>query len=898
MKSVVPHSVSADTFIDSVESNAMYGLSVKEAKLRLESAGYNRIEEKDKKTAFAILLNQLKEIMVIILFIAGFISLFLHEQIDAVVIFSIIILNTILGFWQELKAEKAMQALKKMSVPNVRVRRDGKESLVSAEEVVPGDILLVEAGNIIPADCRLLEAVNLKVQEAALTGESEPVEKSVNPVPENVALGDRKNMIFRGTVVTYGRGSGVVSATGMKTEIGKIADMLQNVREERTPLQKRLNDLGKKLALIAMFLVAIVAGIAFFTSEDLKSVFLTAVSMAVAAIPEGLPAIVTISLALGAKRMLKHQALIRHLPAVETLGSITVICSDKTGTLTQNRMTVKKFLLNNEMVEADDCRQESLSNDLKFILSAGALCTDSVLAENGKEAIGDPTEGALVLAAARFGLSKDDLLKSLPRKAEYPFDSDRKRMTTLHEIKNIPDFFQKSMLLDAVIAFTKGSPDGIVEISSRILENSEVNELSEEKKALLLKHNEDLASEGIRTLGFAFRSVSEKALSDPLHYENDLIFVGIMGMIDPVRPEAVDAVTSCKTAGIRPIMITGDHPLTALSIAAQLGIGENREYIRGEELSQISDMELKKKVRTCSVYARVAPEHKMNIIDALQSNGEIVSMTGDGVNDAPALKSADIGVAMGITGTDVSKESSDIVLLDDNFATIVRAVKEGRTIFDNIRKFIKYILTGNTGEILAMLTGPFFGMGIPLLPIHILWINLVTDGLPAIALGYEPSEKNVMNRPPYKPSEGIFSRGLGRKVLVTGFIVGLISILSGYIVRISSAEMGQWRTAVFTTLTFCQMAFALACQSNTKSMFAVNPINNPVMVAGIFLTLALQMIIVYVPFVQNIFKTAALEPSQLIICITGAALIICYTEIEKLIIYLLSRSHTTIQSTR
>ena len=895
-----PYRLSAEKVLKNHETSPQQGLSTSEATRLLGVYGPNELIEKGKKEAWRILLAQVKEVMILILLAAVVISAALQEYIDAVVIFVIVVLNTILGFWQEFKAENAMAALKKMTVPNVRVRRDGAEQQLSAKDLVPGDILLIEAGNIVPADARLIAAANLKVQEATLTGESESVDKDTGALPDGeLALADRGNMIYRGTVVTYGRGEAVVTATGMQTELGKIATLLQDVEDEQTPLQRRLAKLGRSLAMAAGVLIIIVAGMIYLQGAGLKEIFMTAISMAVAAIPEGLPAVVTIALALGAQQMLKKNALIRRLPAVETLGGVTVICSDKTGTLTQNKMTVSDVVLPDRRYSLDEAVTEHGDDaDLGLLLLAGTLCNDAVLDENTQNGIlGDPTEGALVLAGQRAGLVQHDLQAMLPRVRELPFDSERKRMSTVHALPSSSQGTALHPVLAAAghkgyadhLVLTKGATDSLIEACSRILINGVVQSLSEKRKEEILTENAAMAKNGIRVLGLAYRLMDVDGLDQPAHYEQDLVFLGMACMLDPVRPEAIESVRLCKQAGIRPIMITGDHPLTAVAIARDLGLTSSDTVLTGQDLDRMTVDELSARIKQVSVFARVSPKHKMVIIDALQAQHEIVSMTGDGVNDAPALKSADIGVAMGITGTDVSKESSDMVLLDDNFATIVAAVKEGRRIYDNIRKFVRYILTGNAGEIVVMLTGPLMGMPLPLLPIQILWINLVTDGVPAVALGFEEAERDVMNRPPYNPLEGIFARGLGWQILVMGLIIGLISVGTGYWFWDDGTGSNAWQTMVFTMLTFCQMAYALCVRKQTQSLFTQSWLSNPVLLLAIGVTLTLQLILIYVPFFNTVFRTTPLQPAELGICAVGALVIILITESKKL--FLRSKQH-------
>jgi Ca2+-transporting ATPase len=885
--------MSAEKVLKNLGTSPQQGLSASAAARLLSDHGPNELIEKGKKKAWRIVLAQVKEVMILILLAAVVLSAALQEYIDAIVIFVIVVLNTILGFWQEFKAENAMAALKKMTVPNVRVRRDGAEQQISAKDLVPGDILLIEAGNIVPADSRLITAANLKVQEAALTGESESVDKDAGALPEGeLALADRRNMVYRGTVVTYGRGEAVVTGTGMQTELGKIATLLQDVEDEQTPLQRRLAKLGRSLAAAAGVLIIIVAGMVYLQGAGLKEMLMTAISMAVAAIPEGLPAVVTISLALGAQQMLKKKALIRRLPAVETLGGVTVICSDKTGTLTQNRMTVSDLVLPDRRYSLDEAVAEhGEDDDLGLLLLAGTLCNDAVIDENAQNGfLGDPTEGALVIAAQQAGLVQRDLLAMLPRVRELPFDSQRKRMSTVHAL---PSTSRKTTLHPVLAAaghqghddhlvLTKGATDGLIEVCGRFLVDGVVQPLDETRKEEISAENAALAGNGIRVLGLAYRLMDGDQLDQPARYEQDLVFLGMACMLDPVRPEAIESVRLCKQAGIRAIMITGDHPLTAVAIAKDLGLTTSDTVLTGQDLDKMTVDALSAQIQEVSVFARVSPQHKMVIIDALQAQHEIVSMTGDGVNDAPALKSADIGVAMGITGTDVSKESSDMVLLDDNFATIVAAVEEGRRIYDNIRKFVRYILTGNAGEIVVMLTGPLIGMPLPLLPIQILWINLVTDGVPAVALGFEPAERDVMHRPPYDPQEGIFARGLGWQILVMGLIVGLISVGIGYWFWDGGTGSHAWQTMVFTTLTFCQMAYALCVRKQTQSLFTQSWLGNPVLLLAIGVTLALQLVLIYVPFFNAVFRTTPLRPAELGICAVGALVIILITESRKM----------------
>jgi P-type Ca2+ transporter type 2C len=896
-----------------LQTDLKNGLSVNGVNSSRKKYGANELLERGVKSPWRILLEQFKEIMVVILIIAAVISLVLGEITEAVVILIIIILNGILGFSQEYRAEQAMAALKRMAAPRVKVRRDGHLSEIPARELVPGDILQLDAGDAVPADCRLIEEANLRVQESVLTGESEPVEKSVEVISgENVGVGDRRNMVFLGTVTTYGRGVAVVADTGMRTELGRIADMIQTVVQESTPLQKRLEQLGKGLALASIVIVSIVFFLGLARGEPVRIMFQTAISMAVAAVPEGLPAVVTIALALGAQRMLKRRALIRKLPAVETLGSITVICSDKTGTLTENKMTVTAVdVAGNRMDFLQEVQYYSPQVSLKekenpvlvdhpavaLLLVGGTLCNDASIEPNedsrgGFTSVGDPTEGALVIAGARAGLWKEELEIALPRVAEIPFDSDRKRMTTVHKLNReaLPEVLKTAQrvmdteIWQPYIAITKGAVDSLLDVCSRVWVEDHSISLDSDWKERIDQANEDMANNGMRVLGVAYRMCEDdqvEGCEEPV--ENDLIFIGMVGMIDPARPEVKDAVLTARTAGVRPIMITGDHPLTALHIALELGIAKvDEKAITGQDLSTMDVSALKNRVDDVSVYARVSPEHKLKIVQALQEKGNIVAMTGDGVNDAPALKKADIGVAMGITGTDVSKEAADMVLLDDNFATIVAAIEEGRRIYDNIRKFIKYTLTSNAGEIWVMLAGPFLGMPLPLTPIQILWVNLVTDGLPGLALTVEPADSNTMKRKPYPPKENIFSRGMARDILWIGLLMGIVSLLAG-LWAIHTGRLETWQTMVFTTLTLAQMGNVIAIRSERDSVFKKGFLTNKPLLGAVLLTFGLQLAVVYVPFLQGIFRTRPLPAIDLAVSLGLSLVVFTSIELFKLI---------------
>jgi Ca2+-transporting ATPase len=886
------------------------GLSGPEADRRLGQYGRNELEERGAKSPWRILWEQLTATMVLILIAAAAIYAAVSGVRDALPIIAIVALFALLGFLQEYRAEKAMAALKKLAVPTVRVRRDGRLQELSARDLVPGDIVLLEAGNLTPADLRLVESVNLRVQEAALTGESEPVEKTADAMPDGeLALGDRLNMAYMGTVVTYGRGHGVVVATGMRTELGNIAAMLQGVERETTPLGRRLDQLGRALGLVALGVGALIFVLGLLRNEDLELMILTAISTAVATVPEGLPAVVTITLAIGAQRMLRRQALIRKLPAVETLGSVTVICSDKTGTLTENRMTVTVLDVAGHRLDLSEVQSRQgrmtaspsepggggpLFPAQSLLLAGGSLCNDAVLGPTGPgqqaQAIGDPTEAALVVAAGSLDLRKPELEAALPRVAELPFDSDRKRMTTVHAAPVAgaapppglrPAWDALGAAGDApYLAFTKGAVDGLLGLSSRVWSGSVTEPMDEGWRARIQASADEMARSGMRVLGVAYRPLAEPPVRPtPETLERDLVFVGLFGMIDPPRAEARDAVATCKRAGIRPVMITGDHALTALHIAKQLGIAESDRVVTGEQLERLEPGELERVAEETSVYARVSPEHKLRIVEALQRRGHVVAMTGDGVNDAPALKRADIGVAMGITGTDVSKEAAQMVLRDDNFATIVSAVEEGRTIYDNIRKFVKFSIAGNIGKIIAVVVGPLVGTPLPLLPIQLLWLNLLTDGLLGLGLGVEAAERNVMSRKPHSPTEGIFARGMGAHIVRTGLLIGVVSLGVGLWAWFSGHE--NWQTILFTTLAFAQVGQALAVRSDHDSLFRIGLGSNRPMTALVALVVALQLAVVYWSPLGGLFGTDPLAVVDLLICALAGVVVFAALELEK-----------------
>ncbi len=905
------YQLDASTVARHLQSDCDTGLSDGEPVRRRSVHGLNRLVETGGRSVFLILWEQLSGALVIMLIAAAGVSLYLGELKDAVVITIIIVLNALLGFVQDFRAERAMAALRQLAVPTVRVLRNGKRMDIQATELVPGDIIFLETGNIVAADCRVIENVNLRVQEAALTGESEPVEKISDALPSTrLSTADRTNMLFMGTTVSYGRGRAIVTATGMRTELGQIATMLQSVDRDPTPLQRRLAHLGRRLATAALLIVAVVFFLGLFRGESPRLMFMTALSLAVAAVPEGLPAVATVALALGARKMLRRNALIRKLPAVETLGSVTVICSDKTGTLTQNRMTVEVLDAAHDYLELMAPSRDELSTatshdnhylaadhaGLALLVAAGSLCNDASLESDEQpgdyRASGDPTEGALVIAAARAGMLKTDLERVYERVGEVPFDADRKRMTTIHrahgdlEVDSSPVARALSSVQDGdvrFVAFTKGAVDSVLAVSSKVWVNEHAEPLDKAWRERIEVAQNRLADRGMRVIGVAFRPLSRQPLNGPsVADEHDLTFVGMTGMIDPPRPEVKHAVARCKSAGIRYIMITGDHPRTAKHIADGLGIPSQGRTLTGEELDRMSIAELKQVAKDVSIFARVSPEHKLKIVQALQSDGEIVAMTGDGVNDAPALKKADIGVAMGITGTDVAKEAADAVLLDDNFSTIVGAVEEGRIIFDNIRKFVKYTMTSNAGEIWLMLLAPFLGMPLPLIPLQILWINLVTDGLPGLALAVEPGERDTMQRPPYPPNQNVIDRPMTLDIVWIGLLMGVISLGAGYFYwQPVASDNSYFRTIIFTVLTLSQMGNALALRASRDSVFQIGLFSNPLLVAAVGLTFALQMAVIYLPAFQDIFATAALSVRDLLYCLALSTAVFWAIEMQK-----------------
>jgi len=868
------HSKTVDAVLEDLQTDSL-GLKEEEVRKRLEKYGLNELKETKRTTALQIFLNQFKDIFVIMLLFATAVSFIAGEAVDAITIAAIVVLNAVVGFIQEYRSEKAMEAMKKLTAPKARLMRYGKEVMVPAKEVVPGDVVLLESGDRVPADSRLIEVVDLRTDEAVLTGESTQVEKGIRVVEQNTPVADRKNMLFTATYVTYGRGKAVVTSTGMNTEFGKIAEMVQTVEEEETPLKLKLASFAKKLGIIIVLACA-----AIFILEVLDPArpgtiienFITAVALAVSAVPEGLPAVVTISLALGARELAKRNAIIRRLTSAETLGATTVICSDKTGTLTKGEMTVRKIFTNDKMIEVTgvgyEAKGEFLLNNkpidtkedknLNLLLSASAVCTNA--SYDGKKILGDTTEGALIVGAAKAGMTKSELEQKYPRVHEIPFTSERKRMTTVHKTSE-----------GKLLAFMKGAPEVILDCSTKIFKNGETRELTKKEKQKILKTNEQMASDALRILGVAFKELTDIELEDfrdlseekkiNKRAESDLIFIGLMGMIDPPREEAKKANKLCQQAGIKTIMITGDHKLTAVAVAKEIGIVKSNPadiVLTGAELDSISDEGFERIVEDVRVYARVSPEHKLRIVKALKNKGEIVAMTGDGVNDAPALKQADIGVAMGITGTDVTKEAADMVLADDNFATIVNAVEGGRGVYDNIRKFSFFLLRSNFDELVVIGTFALLGLQLPLTAGMILWINLVTDGAPAVALSKDPPVDDIMQRPPRDPKEGILHGRLASilATFVTQFVGTAVLFYIAY--YILGEPLEEARTLAFMQATFQELVIVWNCRSETKNAFKVGFRSNKYLLYAVIFSAAVTAIIPYtsVIFGFAIFNTA------------------------------------------
>jgi P-type Ca2+ transporter type 2C len=913
--------MTAEEVVGGLGSEQRHGLGGQEASARLKRYGPNELETEKPVPAWRRFLAQFQDVLIILLLVATAISvgLWVYERdtalpYEGLTIFAIVLLNGILGYVQEARAERAVAALRAMSANEATVLRDGERRSVPAAELVPGDVILVEEGDTIPADARLIGSTALHTMEASLTGESLPVAKDVAPVEQEVGLGDRRNMIFSGTVATYGRGKGVVTATGMRTELGKVAGLLSQTEEQTTPLQKELDRVGKLLGGIVLVIAAVVV-VTILIVEGIRDfaafldVLIFGVALAVAAVPEGLPAIVTTTLAIGVRRMAGRNAIVRKLPAVETLGSATVICTDKTGTLTKNEMTVRTIVTASGWVDVTGTgytpegelqhggwplQEPALHTEVERTLIAADLANNATLTHNdGRWSVqGDPTEGALIVAARKVGLAQEALDARFERVGEVPFSSERKLMSTVHKDAEKPE---------RIAAFAKGAPDVLLPRCSHEIVCDEARTLTDERREEIRTINETLAGQALRTLGVAFRSLPPETLDAEVDdaIETDLVFLGLVGMIDPPREEVKDAVDLAKDAGIRPIMITGDHPKTAAAIAEELDISAEGRAITGAELEKLDDETLEHTARECSVYARVNPEHKLRIVGALQKNGQVVAMTGDGVNDAPALKTADIGVAMGITGTDVSKEAADMVLTDDNFASIVAAVEEGRAIFANIRKFLRYLLSSNIGEVLTVflgvvlagvigLTGDEGALVLPLLATQILWINLITDGAPALALGLDPADPDVMRQPPRPVGSGVITRRMQFGIAFVGIIMaaGTLLVLDfglpGGLIE-GSGDLPYARTMAFTTLVLFQLFNALNARSDERSAFH-RLLRNPWLRVAIPLSLALQVLVVYAPFLQPAFGTVALSLGDWLVCVAIASSVLWLREVSKLFV--------------
>ncbi|MCA1321341.1 cation-translocating P-type ATPase [Bacillus tianshenii] len=873
------HEMRTEEVVEKINSNVKNGLSESEAKNRLLQFGANELQEAERPNAFLVFLEQFKDFMVVVLLAATLISGLLGEYIDAVAIIAIVIINGVLGFFQERKAERSLQALKELSAPQVTVLREREWRKVASREIVAGDVVKFSSGDRIGADMRIVQASSLEIEESALTGESVPAVKRDTPVQgSDISIGDQENMAFMGTLVTRGSGVGIVVATGMNTAMGQIADLLQSAETTITPLQRKLEQLGKILIFVALFLTMLVVILGVIQGHNMYDMFLAGVSLAVAAIPEGLPAIVTVALSLGVQRMIKQKSIVRKLPAVETLGCASVICSDKTGTLTQNKMTVTHAWSGGhtwtvtgngydpagEFI-ANDAKDPAQNKSLQQLLTFGLICNHANIIKKNNQFVldGDPTEGALLVAAMKAGYTKEGLLQEFAIVKEYPFDSERKMMSMVVEDK------QGKLFL-----ITKGAPDVISGVSEFILWEGKKQLYTTKYESIVKDTVHVLASQALRNIAVAFKPLNHfHHTMTEKDVEKELILIGIQGMIDPPRPEVKQAVKECKEAGIKTVMITGDHIVTAKAIATDIGIlPMGGKVLEGKELQKMSQEELEEMVDDVYVFARVSPQHKLSIVKALQKKGHIVAMTGDGVNDAPAIKASDIGIAMGITGTDVAKEASSLVLLDDNFATIKSAIKEGRNIYENIRKFIRYLLASNVGEILVMLFAMLLALPLPLVPIQILWVNLVTDGLPAMALGLDQAESNVMKRQPRHPKEGVFARGLWWKIISRGFLIGLVTLIAFIIVyRQHPDELIYAQTVAFATLVMAQLIHVFDCRSE-RSIFHRNPFQNLYLVGAVISSIILMLIVIYYPPLQAIFHTVSLAPEEWLLIMGLASL--------------------------
>jgi len=840
-----------------LETDILNGLTEEEIKIRIEKYGLNELTGKKLKSFWTVFFNQFKSFMIIVLIIAAIISGVVGVMegeglLETYIILGILIVNAFIGAYQEIKAESSLEALKKLAAPETKVIRNGNTMQIPSSQLVLGDIVVLETGAIVPADIRLCETANLKIQESSLTGESVAVDKSNEPIlGDNIALGDQKNMAFSSGIVTYGRGKGIVAATGMQTQVGQIADMLQNTEETQTPMSIRLEKLGKVLGIGALAICIVIFIVGILYGNTILSMFMLAVSLAVAAIPEGLPAVSTVALAIGVQRLVKKNAIIRTLPSVETLGSATIICSDKTGTLTQNKMTVVDAYLNHKLYAINRENHGELNEQEKKLVVASMLCADaemSVSADGNITYTGDPTETALLDFGNIYNLKKNELDHHYSRLGEVPFDSERKRMSTINQWEN------------NYHVHVKGGVDEVLSVCNQIMLNGEIMPISEEDINKIVASNEQMAVSALRVLAVAYKSLSvfpNQITVDQI--ESHLIFIGLIGMIDPARPEAIKAVAQCRTAGIKPVMITGDHKITAVAIAKQIGIFQEGDMaITGNELEKLTDEYLQENVQKYAVYARVAPEHKVRIVKAWQFNKQIVAMTGDGVNDAPALKQADIGAAMGIVGTDVAKGAADMVLTDDNFATIVTAVKEGRRINDNIMKAIQFLLSTNIGEVFLLLMTSIFNLGVPLLSIHILWINLVTDSLPALALTMDPADNNIMNRKPNNNSAGFLTKGIVWRIVYQGIMIGTLPLIA-FMYGKQEGGLALGQTMAFASLCFAQLTQVNNVHSAINSTFTHNPLKNKMLIWAILISFLMAFAVLVIPSIREIFQLVELS---------------------------------------
>lgn len=860
------------------------GLSEEEASKRIEKYGKNEIESEMKTSWWKHLLEQFLSLLILILLLAAIASAVAGQLVEAIAIIVIVILAGVLGFIQEYQADKAIETLQKMAAPSATVKRNGERKHIASPNLVPGDVIILSTGDKIPADARLVSSQNLKINESALTGESHAVEKTDQKLEDkDLTIGDRKNLVYKGTSVTYGRGEAVVAATGMQTEFGQIATMIQSTEQRRTPLQTNIDQLGEKLGVLSIILAVLISLLGIYRGNEIIEMFVWGVALAVAVIPEALPAVVTISIALGVRRMVKRKALIRKLPAVETLGATNIICSDKTGTLTQDQMTARKIYVNNKVYDIEGSGYnpggeikldgqkvtQNSESDLTYLLSAGTLCSDTSLNQaNGKwDIVGDPTEGAIVVAAKKLNIDAEELKNKIPRINEIPFSSETKKMTTLHNTDN------------GKIAYTKGAMEVLLNSSKYIWMNGEVKELTEEIRKDLMDTAEDMSKDALRILGVAYKKINGKDLDDSA--QEEMTFIGFVGMIDPPRPEAKKAIETCEHASIRPVMITGDHVTTAAAVAKELGIAKVGKSVRGQDIEKMSDEELDKVTDETEVYARISPGHKLRIVSSLMKKEHIVAMTGDGVNDAPALKKADIGVAMGIKGTDVSREASDMILTDDNFASIVSAVEEGRSIFQNIRKYLAYLLSGNLGTVFALTIALLATLPMPLMAVQILFINFLMDGLIAIAIGVEPVEGGIMDRKPRKVKEGILNKKTASFIFLVGVWIGIICLGLFIYVLDQGASQEEATTIFFATLILSRLFNGLNCRSFELSIFKMKFFGNKPLIAGIVISLIMSLLVIYVPVLQAPFHTENISSLQWVLMFSVSAFTLIGVEIWK-----------------